>query len=237
MNKEPNHQIGNHLNSIISSVRVLAAVVVLSIVLYSYNFRIDRFDVILIIAVFLLLTWALCGVMQAILNYYYVDDSQQNASEDRPATNSMLLEEYRQTFEIDRHLTSLNWQIASIFVAGVFLAIGTVLAKRPARPPFGPSLGIIALLGIIVMVTWYLFVRRNREIVNIALARAQQIEAHPDGLVTKMRSAGKHGRVRVGNRLIFVPSPSGFTTVQLFVSSFLIALIVLLYFSFFPLSI
>lgn len=74
------------------------------------------------------------------------------------------LEEYRQALEYDRSATSLNWQMASILIAGVIAGVAFSYQSKYAF--------LVSAFGIVFVFIWFLFVRRNREIINVALKRA-----------------------------------------------------------------
>jgi uncharacterized membrane protein len=135
------------------------------------------------------------------------------------------LEEYRQAFEMDRHLTSLNWQMASILIAGVLA--GLALTVPSHSKSFSASTLAISFLGLVGVVSWLCFVKRNRDIVNSALIRAREIEAsHPDAekrLLTRgLKATGKPEREEV------IRGPDGFTIVRFLAFSFIFVLSVIM---------
>ncbi len=91
-------------------------------------------------------------------------------------TRELLLEAYRQAWDYDKHLTSTNWLIASIFVAGIFGALGLVLSQGPTKQPISHSVTFIAAIGIFIIFAWFLFVRRNRALSFAAREPALEIE-------------------------------------------------------------
>jgi multisubunit Na+/H+ antiporter MnhF subunit len=68
----------------------------------------------------------------------------------------------------------LNWQVASVLLAGIIVALGLSLS-RPVANPFDIVTAIVSFLGIVAVSAWYLLIRRNRDYSPLALARARQI--------------------------------------------------------------
>jgi hypothetical protein len=60
-----------------------------------------------------------------------VQARQQESPRERKEDERLhgLAEVYRPAVEYDRHLTTINWYIASIFVAGILGALGFVLSE------------------------------------------------------------------------------------------------------------
>jgi hypothetical protein len=95
------------------------------------------------------------------------------------------IEQYRQSLEYVRHLDSLNWQIASILVAGVLIALGQSLQGNP-NPPYPLSVRIIATLGVYAVFMWLLLVSRDYQVSNAVQSIAMHIENDQRGFVTRL---------------------------------------------------
>jgi hypothetical protein len=124
-------------------------------------------------------------------------------------TKQLLLEAYRQAWHYDEHLTSINWLIASIFVAGIFGALGLVFSQEPSKQLVPHSVSVIAAIGIFVIFMWFLFVRRNRALSFVARKPAFRIERM---LFTVLESLGPLEAAEKASE-----RPKGHTIVQLFV--------------------
>ncbi len=129
-------------------------------------------------------------------------------------------EQYRQALEMDRHLTTLNWQIASILIAGVTAALALTLSRGSDDRPFGPASVLVSFLGIIAVSAWFLLVRRNRDIAKVAISTARQLEASPMGLVTRVDNA-RTGTIKIDGELFAIRRPEGYTVVSIMVLMFI----------------
>jgi hypothetical protein len=85
----------------------------------------------------------------------------------KKVNQNFLLEEYKQAVEYDRHLTSLNWQIAAIFFGGILIGLGQAVTGRFLLDRIA-ALGVIAGLGIVLVLGWFFLVSRNRHLSGIA---------------------------------------------------------------------
>jgi hypothetical protein len=141
------------------------------------------------------------------------------------------LEEYRQILEMDRHLTSLNWHIASILLGGVLAALGFTLSRN--SNPFDIATLFIAILGCFGVSFWFLFAKRNHEIVRCGLIRAREIERFYRSPTHGGRflNRGHKATQRDGEEDEIIHRPFGFTVLKLLTITFLAGLALIAFFS------
>jgi len=110
---------------------------------------------------------------------------------------------YKEANAYSMHLTSLNWEIGSILIAGSLAAVGLSLQSKETIPT------ILLIIGaIIAILTWFLFLRRNRDFGEIAANTMIRIEYRLSlgvnwGVQTSIRAQTKQ-----------VHGPSGYKTAR-----------------------
>ncbi|MCZ7392776.1 MAG: hypothetical protein ABOK23_07800 [Candidatus Methanoperedens sp.] len=77
--------------------------------------------------------------------------------------------EYEKTQDMVVHFDTINWTIGSIFIAGIFLMIGTAGDKIQIYP----FLAIFSFIGLLV---WRLFYHRHKAIIKVKFKRLHYIE-------------------------------------------------------------
>jgi hypothetical protein len=85
--------------------------------------------------------------------------------------------EYQMCQEMLRHYDTLNWQIGSIFIAAVFLLVGTSLpGLLESAAKFEYGFPLIIALSAILMFAWLIFFLRHRAIYNVRNYRLKKLE-------------------------------------------------------------
>ncbi len=103
------------------------------------------------------------------------------------------------------HLTSLNWDIGAILIAGSLTAVGLGLQSKQTYPTILLTLG-----AIIAIITWFLFVRRNRDFGAVANTVMMNIEYQLGltanlGLITSMKANSQRNHGPIGyNSAVFL---------------------------------
>src|SRR5208282_2437735 len=65
---------------------------------------------------------------------------------------------YKEANAYSMHLTSLNWDIGAILIAGSLAAVGFGLQSKQTIPTILLTIG-----AIIAIITWFLFLNRNHD--------------------------------------------------------------------------
>lgn len=175
------------------------------------------------------LVWIVYTVIQLIADIFYAPTAQENNVEHQQAISpSQTVEQYKQALETDRHLTKLNWQIASIFLAGILTGLGLTLPQIfsptwTSKASSGYPAVIVSALGLVTLCSWFLFVRRNRDFSNIALTAARKLETDY-GQLNIMRMVERDGMVLIDGKELRISGPNGYTLVRMIVLTFMIVL-------------
>jgi len=104
-----------------------------------------------------------------------VESKRDEEQQRKKYINSPLLLEYEMTQQMHNHYGRINWEIASILVAGSLAIIGfslqsPIITKKPVL-----FVGIAVAVTLIVF-AWYLLFKRISQLADIHIARLLQIE-------------------------------------------------------------
>ena len=80
-----------------------------------------------------------------------------------------LLKEYELTQQMAIHYDTLNWQIGSILIAGIFITFGIMGNNLSSYP-------ILSAISLFVLIVWNRFYFRHKAIQNTKFRRLHEIE-------------------------------------------------------------
>ena len=146
-----------------------------------------------------------------------------------------LLKEYELSQQMHNYYGRIVWEIGSIFVGGGLAMIGLIIS-RTSRPSSLPALAAITFT--ILMICFYLMIRRFRVIAEVHLRRCREIENELGlyqhryvRLATYTEGIVIHDETVRDTQSIKIPSPTGWTTLQsLIIFLVIISWVIAIYF-------
>ena len=150
---------------------------------------------------------------------------------------TFLIKEYECSQKMHNYYGKLIWEIGGILIGGGLAFVGIVVSRSiEFHPTYSVSLA--AIVFTILMSTFFLSLRRWREIAEIHLNRCREIE----GIFSLY---GQHQQVKDANKLeglkieglekpIVAPKPSGWASIKILITSLIIVVwIIAAYFALF----
>ena len=85
-----------------------------------------------------------------------------------------LLAEYKALNKFQIHLDEINWQVGSILVGGSIAGVALSFSVGNTQLKLAPV--FVSLAGIVAVVSWFFFARRNRGYMMFTVTRMRAIE-------------------------------------------------------------
>jgi ABC-type branched-subunit amino acid transport system permease subunit len=124
-----------------------------------------------------------------------------------------LLKEYEEANRYAMHLNTLNWQLGSILIGGSLAALagGLVVIAQSSQRNVVLVPVFVALVAIVALLSWLLFIKRNGDFSEITVCRMVEIE-RALGLTFQqhIQEARYRGQTFVGQRPLRLSGPRGF---------------------------